>query len=69
MNCTSASFLKIRLYMMQNVKADPRGRAATLACGLSLAGIVGSNTTGDMDVCLLCLLRVVRWTSLLLAEH
>lgn len=27
MNLTSAKFLKIRLYMMQSVKADPRGRA------------------------------------------
>jgi hypothetical protein len=30
--------------------ADPSGRAV---CGRALAGIVGSNPTGGMDVCLL----------------
>ena len=29
-------------------------------CGRSLAGIVGSNAAGGMDVCLLCVLRVVQ---------
>jgi len=40
-----------------------------LACGLSLAGNVGSNTAGGMDICLLYVLRVVRWTCLRLAEN
>jgi hypothetical protein len=29
-------------------------------CGHSIAGIAGSNSAGGMDVCLLCLLRVVQ---------
>jgi len=29
-------------------------------CGRSLTGIVGLNPTGGMDVCLLCVLCVVR---------
>jgi hypothetical protein len=36
--------------------ADPSGHAV---CGRALAGIVGSNPTGGMDVCLLWLLRVL----------
>jgi hypothetical protein len=32
------------------MKDDPSGRAV---CSRSLAGIVGSNPAGDMDVCLL----------------
>ena len=39
----------------------PSGRAVKAwICGRSLAGIVGSNPTGDMDVCLLWVLCVVR---------
>jgi hypothetical protein len=35
----------------------------------SPAAIVGSNSTGDMDVCLLCVLCTVRQMSLLRADH
>ena len=35
-------------------------RSKALACGRSPAGIVGSNPTGGMDVCLLGVLCVVR---------
>ena len=37
--------------------------------GRSLAGIAGSNPSGGMDVCLVCVLCVVRQRSLRLAEH
>jgi len=39
-------------------------RSMAWVCGRSLAGIVGSNPAGGMDVCLLCVFRVVRWRSL-----
>ena len=35
-------------------------RSKAKVCGRSTAEIVGSNPTGDMDVCLLCVLCVVR---------
>ena len=38
-------------------------------CGRSLAGIVGSNAAGGMDVCLLLVLSVVRYRSLRRADH
>jgi hypothetical protein len=37
-------------------------------CGLSLAGIAGSNPVRDMDLCLLRVLCVVRWRSLRRAD-
>jgi len=39
-------------------------KSEAYAFGLSLAGIAGSNPTGVVAVCLLCVLRVVRWISL-----
>jgi len=39
------------------MSVDPSGRAGY---GRSLAGIVGSNPAAGMDVCLLCVLCVVR---------
>jgi hypothetical protein len=48
------------------VIAGPSGRAV---CGRSPAEIVGLNTTGDMDVCLLWVLCVVRQRSLRRADH
>jgi len=44
-------------------------RSNEWVCGRSLAGIVGSNPAGGTDVCFLCLLCVVRYTSLRLADH
>jgi len=38
-------------------------------CDRSLAGIVGSNSAGGMNVCLLGVLRVVRYRSLRRAYH
>jgi len=38
-------------------------------CGRSLAGIVGSNPAGDLDVCLLSVLGVVRKRSLRRADY
>ena len=35
-------------------------RSKAWVCGYSFAGIAGSNSTGGMDVCLFCLLCVVR---------
>jgi len=39
-------------------------RSKAWFCGRSLAEIVGSNPAGGMDVCLLCVLCVVRYRSL-----
>jgi hypothetical protein len=44
-------------------------RSKAWVCGHSLAGMAGSNPTGDMDVCLLCLLYVVGYRSLRRADH
>jgi hypothetical protein len=38
-------------------------------CGRSLAGITGSNLSGGMDVCLLCVLCVDSLRSLRRADH
>ena len=64
-NCYFLSFMKLReylycmcyahvyyfLYRYSPVPVAVRSKA--WVCGLSLAGIVGSNPAGDMDVCLL----------------
>jgi len=44
-------------------------RSKVWVCDRSLAGIAGSNRTGGMDVCLLCVLCVVRKRSLLRADQ
>ena len=44
-------------------------RSKTWVDGRSLATIADSNTAGDMSVCLLCLLCVVRWRSLCRSGH
>ena len=44
-------------------------RSKTSVCGRTLAGMVGSNPTGDMDVCLLWLLCVVMCKSLRRFDH
>jgi hypothetical protein len=44
------------------------GPGAHPACGLSFTGVVGSNTAGGMDVCLLGVLCVVRYTSLVMGR-
>ena len=44
-------------------------RSNAWVCGLLLAGIVGSNTAGGIDVCLLWVLCVVRLMSLCRADH
>ena len=44
-------------------------RSKAWVCGRSLAGIVGSNPAGRLDVCLLLVLCVVRERSLRLAYH
>jgi len=38
-------------------------------CGSSLAGIVGLNPAGGMNICLLWVLCVVRYRSLCRADH
>jgi len=44
-------------------------RSEAWICGRSLAGIVASNPAGGIDVCLLCMLYVVRQRSLRRADH
>ena len=44
-------------------------RSEVWVCSRSLAGIVGSNPAGGMDVCLLWLLCVVSYGSLRRADH
>jgi hypothetical protein len=36
-------------------------RSKAWVCGRSLAGIVGSNPTGGMDVCVVFVVRTVAW--------
>jgi len=43
----------------KEIWADPRGHAAWV-CSHSLAGIVGLNTVGGMEICLLLVLSAVR---------
>jgi hypothetical protein len=45
------------MYAVGNKVAE---RSKARVCGRSLAGTTGSNPTGVMDVCLLCVLCVVR---------
>jgi hypothetical protein len=47
---------KIRVWQLVGVAA----RSKAWVCGRLLAGIAGSNPSGGMDVCLLCMLCVVR---------
>ena len=44
-------------------------RSEAWVCGLSLAGIVGSNPAESMDVCLFWVLGVVRYRSLRRSDH
>ena len=44
-------------------------RSKAGVCGLSLAGIAGSNPAGGMDACLLWVLCVFRWRSQRRADH
>ena len=44
-------------------------RSKAWVCGRSLIGIVGSNPTLCMNVCLLWVLCIVRWRSLRRADH
>jgi len=46
--------------VINGVPVPVAARSKAWVCGLSHAGIVGSNRTGGTDVCLLCLLGVVR---------
>jgi hypothetical protein len=52
------NLFSIITYYALPVQVAARPRA--WVCGHSLAGIPGSNPAGDMDVCLLCVLRVFR---------
>ena len=48
---------------------DLAARSKAWVYGRSLAGIAGSNPTGGRDVCLLWVLRDVRWRSLRQTDH
>jgi hypothetical protein len=58
LNCllSSLNYLINRIFLPIPVAA----RSKAWVCGRSLTGIVGSNLTGGMDVCLLSVLCVVR---------
>jgi len=51
---------------IQQVPVIPRSKGSVL--DRSLAGVAGSNPAGDMDVCLLWVLCVVRYTYLRRAD-
>jgi hypothetical protein len=58
------------LHVVTSLKLIPvAARSQTWVCGRSLAGIVGSNPAGGMDVCLLWVLWFVMQRSLRGAEH
>ena len=44
-------------------------RSEALVCGRSLAATTGSKPAGGKDVCLLCVLYIVRYSSLRWADH
>jgi len=65
--CTVAVFVAVDFYKTFIVSlADLGGRAVY---GGSLAGAASSNPAAGMDVCLLCMLCVVRYRSLYRADH
>jgi hypothetical protein len=47
------------LYAFMTDPVDARSKA--WVCGRSLTGIVGSNPTGGMDVCVVFVVRTVEW--------
>jgi hypothetical protein len=51
----------------QTIPLDARSKASV--CGRSPAGIAGSNPAGGMDVCLWCVLCVVKYRLLQRADH
>ena len=57
---------EIRTRQIPNMPVPVTALSKVWVCGRSLAGIMGSNSAGDMDVRLLC---VVRWKSLRRADH
>jgi len=65
----SFQYVILLFYFLKVAQADPSGRAKGWVSGRSIARIVGSNPAGDMDVCLLGVLCVVRERSLLRADH
>jgi hypothetical protein len=57
MMMTTTSIMTTTIIIMPNPVA---ARSKEYVCGRALAGIVGSNPTGGMDVCLLYSVCVVR---------
>jgi hypothetical protein len=49
--------MDVKAFFPVPIPVDERSK---MVCGRSLAGIVGSNPAGDVDVCLLSVLCVVR---------
>jgi hypothetical protein len=45
--------------LIKGKKADSKKKA--WVCGLSLTGIVSSNPTGGMDVCVVFVVRTIVW--------
>ena len=70
---TDASLVKLEyghFWFLNHILPVPvAARSKAQVCGRSPAEIVGSNPTGGMDVCLLCVLCVVRQRSLRRAGH
>ena len=54
----------VMFHLVLTVPIPATARFKAWVCGRSLAGVTGSNTTRDMDVCLFWILCVVRWRSL-----
>jgi hypothetical protein len=53
------------MYCLHSVKPAPlAARSKAYVCGRSPADIMISNPTGGMDVCLLLVMCVFRWSSL-----
>jgi hypothetical protein len=60
-NHDNNTYLKYyKVVAVHNVPIPVAARSKAWVYGRSIAGIVGSNPTGDMDVCLLGVLCVVR---------
>jgi len=74
---TRTNFTQVAVYYLHTVGKSPSeewhwpipvaARSKAWVCGRSLAGIVGSNSAGGMDVCLLSVLCVLSGTGLCVA--
>ena len=57
--CRVLSFINCTLVLLETADGGT-ARSSALVCGCWCVGIAGSNSSSNMDVCLLCVLCIVR---------